>query len=160
MKLKILLIGILAIAGLSSLAQDIEYTYDAAGNRYTRKVIPPMENAIMEDKGINNSQAEETSNETETTEQEEPEVYKDLVAEKQLNIYPNPTRGRLKIDMLNYDPDVQGSIQVFGINGRLVQNKNQLNTSIEIDITNEPAGSYIMIIIIGNEKSEWKIIKQ
>jgi len=31
---------------------------------------------------------------------------------------------------------------------------------MDIDITSQPAGSYIMVIVIGNERSEWKVIKQ
>lgn len=164
MKLKILILGILAVASISSLAQtlEIEYDYDEAGNRTQReyKVIPPPETAIMENEENNNKSGEKTSNETEVSDQKDPEVYQDLLAETQFNIYPNPTRGKLKIDILNYQSNVEGGIQVFDMSGRLVQNVNQLNSSMDIDITNEPPGSYIMIIVIGNEKSEWKIIKQ
>jgi hypothetical protein len=62
--------------------------------------------------------------------------------------------------MVNYNNNLEGSIQVFDISGRMVNNIPTLTETMQIDITNEPAGSYIMIIVVGNEKSEWKIVKQ
>ncbi len=158
MKLKIIIIAVLAVASLSSLAQDIEYYYDAAGNRITRKLIPP-DPQVSPIEELGEETTAETESKTEVEVKSQPEVYNDLVAEKQFKIYPNPTRGKLKIDMLNYSWDTQGSIQVFDLTGRLVKQIENLNSSMELDITKEPAGSYIMIIIIGNEKSEWKIVK-
>ena len=155
MKLKILIIALLAMASLKSFAQDIEYYYDAAGNRTVRKVIPPEPPA----QAVAESDSDTTFYNSEENEAE-PEVYEDLLAEKQLRIYPNPTRGKLAIEIVNYNLGVNGSIQVFDMSGRLVKNITNLSESMEVDITNEPAGSYIMIIVIGNEKSEWKIIKQ
>jgi len=154
MKLKILTVVMLALASLTSLAQDIEYGYDDAGNRITRKIIgPKMEDAPS---AANSTEKNYKSGNNES----EVEVYNDMVGEKQIKIYPNPTRGKLKIDMVNYNNNLEGSIQVFDISGRMVNNIPTLTETMQIDITNEPAGSYIMIIVVGNEKSEWKIVKQ
>jgi hypothetical protein len=154
MKLKILTVVMLALASLTSLAQDIEYGYDDAGNRITRKIIGPK----MEDAPSAANSTEE--NYKSGNQESEVEVYNDMVGEKQIKIYPNPTRGKLKIDMVNYNNNLEGSIQVFDISGRMVNNIPTLTETMQIDITNEPAGSYIMIIVVGNEKSEWKIVKQ
>jgi hypothetical protein len=159
MKLKILIIGLLAMASLNSLAQttEIVYTYDDAGNRETRvyNVIPaqapaqaPAEEAIVDNTNAN------TKNE-----EVKPEVYEDLLGEQQIKVFPNPTRGKLAIEIVNYNFNETGTIQVFDMGGRLVQNITKLNQTMEVDITNEPAGTYIMVIVIGKEKSEWKIIK-
>ena len=153
MKQNILIIAILAIASLKSIAQDIEYAYDLAGNRTIRKVIPPTPppaTAKMDTDG-NNTGAEEGELES--------EVYKDQLGEKQVRIYPNPTRGKLAIEIVNYNLETNGSIQVFDMSGRMLQNISILSEQLEVDITKEPSGSYIMIIVIGKEKSEWKIIK-
>ncbi len=158
MKLKIILIAFLAIVSFNSMAQTVEiiYDYDAAGNRIQReyKVIPAAPETFNDTETANSEEALEGEGIT------EPEVYNDLVAEKQFNIYPNPTRGKLKIDMLNYSFGTEGIIQVFDLNGRLVKQVTKLEVSMELDITNEPAGTYIMVIVVGNEKSEWKIAKQ
>lgn len=154
MKLKIIIIGLLAMASINSLAQTIEYTYDAAGNRTSRKVIPA---------GPPSAPAQEQTNEpfdNNNEEKQKPEVYNDIIAETELKIYPNPTRGKLKIDIVNYETNTNGNVKVFDLGGRLVYTINNLSQSMEIDITNEPAGSYIMVIVVNNQKSEWKIIKQ
>ena len=165
MKQKILIIGLLAMASLKSFAQDIEYYYDKAGNRTARKVIPPEPPAQAQvETTYDTTQVYNTGGEkgskTETKTKTEPEVYEDLLAEKQLRIYPNPTRGKLAIEIVNYNLNDNGSIRVFDMSGRLLQNITTLSEHLKIDITSEPPGSYIMIIVIGNEKSEWKIIKQ
>ena len=158
MKLKIILIAFLAIVSFNSLAQTIEiaYDYDEAGNRIKReyKVIPVA--PVVETESESTSDKEATEAGTVAT----IEVYNDLVATKQFNIYPNPTRGKLRIDMLNYSRNTQGSIQIFDLSGRLVGQIKNLSSSMELDITNEPAGSYIIAIIVDNEKSEWQIVKQ
>jgi hypothetical protein len=139
----------LAIASIQSFAQDVEYYYDAAGNRKTRSVIGP-DQAPEEEDGTTVYNSENTKT----------EVYEDVLAEQQLKIYPNPTRGRLAVEIVHYNLNEPGSIQVFDMGGRLVHNTTVLSQNMQIDITGEPAGSYIMVIVIGKEKSEWKIIKQ
>ena len=156
MKLKIIIIAIIAMASISSHAQSISYDYDDAGNRIARKTIGVKR--LVELLPLNATVKFNTSNqEVNIT---EPEVYNDLLAEKQIKIYPNPTRGKLALEIVNYNLDDNGSIQIFDIGGRLIKNVTNLKNWLEIDITNQPPGSYIMIIVIGNEKSEWKVIKQ
>lgn len=153
MKIKFLIIALLAIVSLKSFSQDIEYVYDLAGNRTERHVIPPPTQA---------PEPEETDVVSDNLDNKEiePEVYEDLIAEKQIKIYPNPTRGKLAIEIVNYNLNDVGTIQVFDMVGRMVQNVTKLSNQLEVDITNEPPGSYIIVIVIGNEKSEWKVIKQ
>ena len=134
------------------MAQDYKFEYDNAGNRTKRKYIDlgdPTPPEIIEKDNVNGN-AKETKE----------KVYEDLVAEKQIKIYPNPTYGLLTLEIVNYNAIDKGSIQVFDLSGRLVYTVNQLSSSMEINLTSEPAGTYIMIIVIGNEKSEWKIAKQ
>ncbi len=159
MKIKIIIIAILAIASLNSYAQSIEYTYDDAGNRTSRKVMPAAPESVQETTE-KNKEVTDVNEELTEENKKETEVYEDLVAEKQLRIYPNPTRGKLAVEIVNYNLNESGSIQVFDMAGRMVHNTRVLSQNMEIDITSEPAGSYIMVIVIGNEKSEWKIIKQ
>ncbi len=161
MKIKILIISLLSMASLNGMAQSISYDYDLAGNRTARKVIPPDPPAQAQST-FDTTQVYNTGGEKGpvTEMKTEPEVYEDLLAEKQLKIYPNPTRGKLAIEIVNYNFNDNGTIQVFDMGGRLIQNITNLSQSMEVDITNQPAGSYIMIIVIGNEKSEWTVIKQ
>jgi 2',3'-cyclic-nucleotide 2'-phosphodiesterase (5'-nucleotidase family) len=151
MKLKIVIISILAFLSFNSFSQNIEYTYDAAGNRTARFVIPPAPAQ---------AEAQDSSDTNSYNNEQEPEVYKDFLAEKELRIYPNPTRGKLTIEIVNYNLNEIGTLQVFDMAGRLIKSENNISERMQVDITSQPAGSYIMVIVIGKEKSERKIIKQ
>jgi len=153
MKLKIILIGLLAIASLKSFAQDIKFSYDLAGNRTERVIVmpPPKSATASEDSSQFNAKE---------TQEAEIEKYSEIIAEKQISIYPNPTLGNLAVEITNNDLSVNGSIQVFNMSGQLIQNLSTLTERNEVNLTCQVAGTYIMVIVIGNQKSEWKIIKQ
>ncbi|MCG8410274.1 MAG: T9SS type A sorting domain-containing protein [Bacteroidales bacterium] len=153
MKQKIILTIVLGIISLVSLAQQIEYVYDDAGNRTARNVIAARAESVKKEDDEAISRDKSSSSNTE-------EMYSDALAEKELRIYPNPTRGKLAVEIINYDLTESGSLQIFDMGGRLIKNYTSLSERMEIDITNQAAGSYIMIVVIGNEKSEWRIVKQ
>ena len=69
-------------AGLDICAQRIKYTYDNAGNRLTRQkeIVIQTRGALSDDEG-------------------EPSIYEEKLSETKVTIYPNPTRGILKIDI-------------------------------------------------------------
>ena len=68
-------------AGLDICAQRIKYTYDNAGNRLTRQ-----KEIVVQTRGA-------------LSDEEEPSVYEEELSETKVTIYPNPTRGMLKIDI-------------------------------------------------------------
>ena len=70
-------------AGANVCAQNkIKYTYDDAGNRLTRK-----KEIVVQTRGaLNNG--------------EEPSVYEEELSETKVTIYPNPTKGMLKVRRL------------------------------------------------------------
>ena len=151
MRLKIILISFLTLVSIKSFAQNVKFTYDAAGNRVERIIVLPPNTPA-------NTPPDSTEFNNKDTKEEE--KFTDEIAEKQISIYPNPTLGNLAVEITNYDLSVNGSIRVFNMGGQLIQNLTTLTERNEVDITNQAAGTYIMVIVIGTEKSEWKIIKQ
>lgn len=140
-----LLVGVLLTE--NSYAQSkIEFGYDDNGNRDSRKVIvlntksatiPP--DSLLAKKDII--------------------PLNDKVGLQRTMIYPNPTKGMLRIDF----PDLGDQlpiIRAYDQSGRLIVQKTALSLGNEIDLTAYPPGFYMMVIQIGQEKKDWKIIKE
>lgn len=60
-------------------AQNVKYTYDNAGNRVKREIVMDTK-ALQQEEGAM-------------------EHYSDILSERTIRIYPNPTSGRLKIEI-------------------------------------------------------------
>jgi hypothetical protein len=117
------------------------YTYDAAGNRITRICTIP----------IGKSRAKDSTQKKE---------YKDAIANHDITIYPNPTKGMLTIKVTNVTQSINAQISVCDLNGITVFTKAALNPENEIDLSSLPNGFYFMNIIIDGKSVKWKIIKE
>ena len=121
-------------------AQDIEYGYDAAGNRISRKEIqmggagpqaPPIE---------------------------------DKVGNMDVSIYPNPTQSTLTVNMDvseldEKDQQAQAKMYLFDLTGKQILTRTVSTSSTQMDLSNQPPGGYILRIQKGKTFSEWKINK-
>lgn len=124
----------------------VEFTYDDNGNRKSRMVIVlGTKNATIRPDSL---QAKQNI-----------KPLDDKVGLQETRIYPNPTKGMLRIDF----PELTGQqpvIRVYDPSGRLIVQKTALSSGNEIDLSSHPSGLYIMMIQIGQEKKDWKIIKE
>jgi hypothetical protein len=119
----------------------ITFGYDKAGNRVSR-VISMLKSDAAE-------------------EMEAPTaIYSEVLEELEIKIYPNPTDGILFIELLNLPDNVLADMALYGLSGSLLDRKRDVNFSTEFNITNQPAGIYILRIIAGDKQTEWKIIKK
>jgi hypothetical protein len=133
--------GIMGLCKIA-LAQDkVSYSYDAAGNRISRIIV----------------MGELRADEPEV--QEEETAYSEMLSELLIKIYPNPTRGLIRIEIQNLPVGETANITLYELSGKLITMK-QTSESTEIDITGQPAGIYLMKIIAGEKQTEWKIIKK
>jgi hypothetical protein len=79
----------------------------------------------------------------------------DFLTKNTLQLYPNPTNGKLTISNIDlFDTDVQ----IFDSMGRLVQ-KSQLSGN-ELDVSKLPEGVYLIEFKNGNQLFKTKIIKR
>ncbi len=118
------------------------YTYDNSGNRETRKYIQ-----------LKSAEIASTSSETQTLQE-----FEDLVSGQEIKIYPNPTQGMLNVEI----PDLTETgarLVVFNSQGQLIKDIKVNSNLSDVNLSNHPSGMYILKIIIGQETSEWKILK-
>ena len=167
---------------LSATAQDsappaqgyVSYTYDASGNRTHRTINmpaytpPPQDSTEMavEDENTTIAALQDMENDDQTPqeayngEETYQEIYTDALSETLITIYPNPTKGLLTVKMSNMPQHSASSLTLFDIQGRVISQQQTLSDENKLDISAQPAGTYIMQIAVGEEQVSWKIVKQ
>ena len=136
----ILLIIFMSICPLLYSQNSISYGYDLAGNRISRTIkMPGLKSATQE---------EQTS-----------AVYSEKLSDIELRIYPNPTDGLLKVEIHNLQGGQKADILLYNLSGKLISSHRGISDFVTVDISDQPAGTYLMKIIAGTYQTEWKIIK-
>lgn len=141
------LIGLTVIILMTSLicqAQYHQFTY-YRGHRHQRQFIE-MRSAIIPTDSIMAKELEKPVD--------------DQIGLQKTRIYPNPTKGLLRIDLpaLTHQEAI---ISLHDANGRLIIQQQAIEVNNELNLSAYPAGIYIMSIQIGrNDRKEWKIIKE
>jgi hypothetical protein len=138
MKILLFLFLLMLFAGSLYSQNRITYAYDAAGNRTERVIVPAAKSAMVP---------------AET-------FFTDELAGRLLKIYPNPTDGHLKIEIGNTEGIKSCTITIVTMGGKQVMKKPAVLPLTDIDISNQPSGTYVMLIDIDGEKTTWKIIKK
>jgi hypothetical protein len=120
-----------------------EYVYDNAGNRVLRHiiVIPPAKSmqANKDSAALQENVA---------------------LGEMQINVMPNPTVGRLQINITNLPENAEGGIIVWDLQSKELLRQEGIYANNPIDLSKQPKGIYLMQIRVGNKKSEWKVVKE
>ena len=159
-----------ALANKEKPKKKIKYSYDAAGNRTKREVVedrstPSKNTTPKNEKGNKETSAKKTnknnSNNQENTDTKFSSSENDLFAEKKITIYPNPTQGLLKVDIIGEVIPADAKIYLYNVQGALVRQATGISATNELDISEQPAGIYVMRIMLGKDNvSTWKIVKE
>ena len=121
-------------------AQDrVGYTYDAAGNRIKKEIVLNSQQAIRRQMA---------------------DAVSETLSEKTIRIYPNPTKGRLKVDITGYEHSDKCTLLIVNMAGQQVLSSNASSASTELNLSSQPNGLYILRIKLNDEESTWKIIKK
>lgn len=115
----------------------VEFTYDASGNRIKKEIIL-----------------------TKTRSAEASQPFFDQVDNQKIIIYPNPTRGQLMVEITDQSDILSGTLTVLNLKGQIVAKQTINQKQINLNISNEPSGTYILHININGKISTWKIIKR
>jgi hypothetical protein len=121
------------------------FTYDASGNRVTRAVVLLKSATVPTDSVL----AKELKTPLD-----------DQIGLQKTRIYPNPTKGLLRIDLPALT-EKEAIISLHDSNGKLIIQHAAVELNNELNLSSYPSGIYIMSIQISrNERKEWKIIKE
>jgi hypothetical protein len=121
-------------------SQKLEYRYDKAGNR-TQCIVIPLKSGSISQEAI-----------------EEP-IKHDLGPRK-IAVFPNPTKGDLRIEIVNGEDDEDYKFHLFDIAGKLIFEAIQHgNGTQQIDLSSHAHGTYILILKAPDAKMDYKIIK-
>ena len=137
---KTLICILLLHAAMNFSAQNLTYTYDAAGNRIGRVILMKVPQAP---EGIQNETA-----------------VNDLIAEKAIAIFPNPTKGIVTVEIKDYSVQMQAEFRLMDLSGRTIINRKASSNIQTFDLSRLAAGTYLMQICINGETVVWKIIKE
>jgi len=130
----------------------VYYGYDACGNRISRTITLPSQKSAKID-----SSALSKTGETANT---QAEVFQDNLGEQKVLIYPNPTRGAVKVEIQGTEAGGKASLYLYSFTGRLLIGPTAVSGSNTVDLTTYPVGTYVLKIVSGDKTSEWKIIKE
>ena len=157
-------------SALGNTVRRISFYYDLSGNMTTRVLLT-----------ITTSMAINTDNETIDAEIaalgssmlksgtaggggasgtfDEIPINDDVLTEMSVNAYPNPTQGILYVDIAGVD--LQGGlvIEIFATSGLLVGKWTGTSSNYTIDISDKPAGIYILRVTSGKDVKTSRIVK-
>lgn len=134
----IIALAFIPITGFSQ--NNFEFGYDNAGNRISRAIVT-LKSANIEN-GLSATNPVE-----------------DKIGLTTTRIYPNPTKGLLHLE-ISSEIIQEACYTVHDINGKLIIQNGSFQNNTDIDLSQNPAGIYILRVSIGTESKEWKVIKE
>ncbi|MBR4497456.1 MAG: T9SS type A sorting domain-containing protein [Bacteroidales bacterium] len=143
--LKAFLLISVSMLCVTNLVAQVSYQYDNNGNR-TAKVI--VLNTLK-----NNDFAEMEADNDDSI------VFDDKLGESSVKIYPNPTKGLLRVDIQN-ESEISGFIEIVNNVGKTICKTSDISLENQLDLSNQPNGVYVMRIVVNGKTSTWKIIKE
>lgn len=144
-----LLIGLVFFSLIgTSYGQTIEYGYDAAGNRVTRK---PIVEVYKKAPGFS-----ETTIQSDSTSQP---AFEGEIGGLDFQVYPVPTAQYLNINVLG-EPTSSVDVQLIDQQGRIILNRSNVSSTETLDLVSVSRGYYTLKILVGSEVSTWQIVKQ
>lgn len=156
--MKTLIIQLLLWSGIvfASHAQTINFTYDDSGSRKTRTIVELRSSFLsldsLEDKSVDSKGGDNIF--------EEPIVDNSLKG-LSVVIYPNPTKGHLKVKVSGNMPEKKYKLTLYNMKGKLLlkHSKNLSNESL-LDLSEFPNAIYLLELSIDKMQQVYKIIKE
>jgi len=141
----------LSLPLFSQTLSHVEFYYDAAGNRTAREVIYLKTTAADTTQQLKESYGQQVADSVE---------YKSSIGSRQITIFPNPTRGLLTIAMEIADDDSPVKLELFSLAGESILQRTIRQPKTTVDLSGQPAGSYILSISLAGNHRSWKVIKE
>jgi hypothetical protein len=136
-------------AGLKAQTFTASYIYDANGNRQTATVVYLSQSPSTPD--------------TNTTPKIEDELPLDQGKNLTINIFPNPTQGDLRVELIGATPEQldtpSNAIKVWDMQGRLLFSIGRISTSNVVDLSHYTNGTYIMQLFFCGKVKDFRVVK-
>lgn len=142
MKKIILLTNIMLVALTIQAQQRLSYAYDAVGNRIGRSIV------------LDTRRANVSTNNADSV------FFEEMLADKQIKIYPNPVQSQLTIAVEGFETGIQGEFSLFNIAGIVLARQRITNGMTYVDMSRYIKGIYLLNIKINGESTHWKVIKE
>lgn len=120
---------------------SIGYTYDTAGNRTTRKIT------LVTLRSANAAPIDSSQVDSE-------------LGDLKVTIFPNPTRGTIWVGLNNYKSATNVKLMLYSPEGKPLKTITSQEDRTPIDLSEYPIGGYLLHVIVGDKKFDFKIIKQ
>jgi hypothetical protein len=141
MKKLLLITGLMLMAVTVINAQTISYDYDASGNRVSR-ILMQLKSAS-------------------TATEKDKEPIETGWGERKVTIYPNPTRGNLKIRIEGGEDEASYRYTLFSAGGQVLkQGYIQTMGDHPFPMDQYAPGIYILVLQDKNDKLTFKIMKE
>ena len=135
--------------GGGSKGEEVKYSYDAAGNRISRSIITVSGNPKTLEGEEEDDKGDEKLNP------------KGGLQECEILVYPNPVREEFTIEIWKGNDEENYRFLLFDMTGKLITEHQQHgNGLLPFDMSVYPRGIYLLIIETGDDKREFKIIKE
>ena len=132
---------------LSAFSQNaIRFAYDALGNRVKQEIV--LQNSDVVKRNMSSEEKKEDN------------FYSDMLSEKQIRIWPNPTEGHLKVEIQGLAPEEKACLRITSMSGAVVNVKETTSPVSELDLSHCINGIYLLHIATGRQETTWKIIKK
>jgi|NGEPerStandDraft_6_1074524.scaffolds.fasta_scaffold12445_1 hypothetical protein len=172
---RIILVGLVLLLVMRLFGQTVAFTYDDNGNRHTRTITVQRLNSnetksLLTDPKQLGTQKNQlarglevgTSVQTADAKGQDDKVLERLKTEEGeigFNVYPNPNKGLIKIDISNMPLNSVTELRLYDLTGNEIMLKKNFESHSEIDITQFKDGIYILRVRIGDKTFDWKVIK-
>ena len=147
-----------------SIAQTIQFEYDAAGNCILKyKTVVLLRSADIEEETEIPEEEEEGKGENDkwdSSRQDDYSLTDDFFEGIQTIIFPNPTKGILQIQFLHKAAELPVNYALTQMNGRRITEGATANHLMTLDLSGYASGIYFLRLTIHGKSETYKIIKQ
>lgn len=147
MKKKLLLsfLFIFAISFSQLNAQNLQFDYDAAGNCILKYKTVVLASQV---KGKNSNDSTKAIPQSE------------IISGREVIIYPNPTKGILKIELKGLKVEKNIHYLLTDLSGKIIKQEESKEMFYLLDMTTFQTGIYLLRITVEDKWNKWKIIKE
>lgn len=139
MKKRFIMLLLATVPFIAFSQSKVRYSYDNAGNRVKREIV--VSTKSVADNSI-------------------PEYYSEMLSEKDIRIYPNPTPGHLKVEVAGWDNGDKCTFHIYNSVGQRILSSRATSSYTELDISFCSNGLYILHITLNGKETVWKILKK